>query len=170
VDATVEVPALTTVLMRRLPSNGSELVVFDLNRTGDVQYFLEHDHKAQLERLLGGGAPDFTLTFLTNATPSMFDVVARTRRAGAEAPEETPLGLAWPASVFSLAHVALPFPPTDALYGPDAPRGPTISIGRLVLHGEKGVLRVPAADMLRIRWNPFYPYLEGRLLEFVAVP
>jgi len=31
-----------------------------------------------------------------------------------------------------------------------------------------GVLQVPAADMLRLRRNPFYPYIEMRVLEFLG--
>jgi hypothetical protein len=42
---------------------------------------------------------------------------------------------------------------------------PGIRLGRIALRGEKGVLEVAAADMLRLRWNPFYPYLERRVME-----
>ena len=35
----------------------------------------------------------------------------------------------------------------------------------MALRGEKGVLRMKAGDMLRQRWNPFYPYLEERVLD-----
>jgi hypothetical protein len=35
------------------------------------------------------------------------------------------------------------------------------------MRGERGVLRIPASDMLRQRWNPFYPYLEKKVLELV---
>lgn len=167
VDATVQVPALVTVLMRRLPANGSELVVFDLNRTSDLQYFLRDDDRPELNALLGGDPLAFTLTFVTNANEHTRDVAVRTRAAGQRGIVDAPLGMAWPIDVFSLTHVALPFPPTDPLYGGEAELGGTIPIGRLVLHGEKGVFRISAADMLRIRWNPFYTYLERRVLEFV---
>jgi hypothetical protein len=33
----------------------------------------------------------------------------------------------------------------------------------------RGVLQIPTSDMLRLRWNPFYPYMERRLLEFVRL-
>ena len=42
-------------------------------------------------------------------------------------------------------------------------------LGRIELRGERGVLQIPAVDMLRLRWNPFYPYMEQRLLEFVGL-
>jgi hypothetical protein len=75
-------------------------------------------------------------------------------------------GLEWPAEIYSLAHVSLPFPGSDPVYGGDNPgMSPGIRLGRIALRGEKGVLEVAAADMLRLRWNPFYPYLERRVME-----
>jgi hypothetical protein len=76
----------------------------------------------------------------------------------------------WPKGLYSLSHVALPISPKDPLYGgPDAGKSPGIKLGDLALRGERGVLQIPAADMLRLRWNPFYPYMERRLLEFVRL-
>jgi hypothetical protein len=65
--------------------------------------------------------------------------------------------------------VALPFAPDDPLYG--AKSGPRrsdfhINLGNIALRGERGVLLVPAAEMLRLRWNPFYPFLEQKVIEF----
>ena len=31
------------------------------------------------------------------------------------------------------------------------------------------VLQISASDMLRVRWNPFYPYVEARVLEFLGL-
>ena len=31
------------------------------------------------------------------------------------------------------------------------------------------LIRIPAADMLRLRWNPFYPYVESRVLELLGL-
>jgi hypothetical protein len=70
--------------------------------------------------------------------------------------------------VYSLAHIALPFPADDPLYGGE-PVGEdfALRLGRLAMRGERGVLRIPASDMLRQRWNPFYPYLKKKVLDFV---
>ena len=35
----------------------------------------------------------------------------------------------------------------------------------LAIRGEKGVLAIAAADMLRQRWNPFYEYQEQRIVD-----
>ena len=76
----------------------------------------------------------------------------------------------WPENLYSLSHVALPFPMDDSLYGMfhsnDSSR---IQLGNMDLRGERGVLKIPAADMLRLRWNPFYPFMERRLLEFARL-
>lgn len=78
--------------------------------------------------------------------------------------------MAWPDDLYSLTHVALPFPPTDPLYGGQpGSDSPGIQLGTLALRGERGVLQIPAAQMLRLRWNPFYNYLESRSLEFLGL-
>ncbi len=70
--------------------------------------------------------------------------------------------------IYSLSHIAPPIPPDDPLYGgPDAGPSPGIQLGNLALRGERGALRVAASDVLRLRWNPFYAYLEERVLAFV---
>ena len=43
-----------------------------------------------------------------------------------------------------------------------------IRLGNLAMRGERGVLQVSAADMLRLRWNPFSPYVEQRVLDFLG--
>jgi len=78
--------------------------------------------------------------------------------------------LKWPGGLYSLSHVALPFPMNDPLYGKLKPDDSTmIHLGSTDLRGERGVLQISAADMLRLRWNPFYPYIEKRALEFVRL-
>jgi hypothetical protein len=78
------------------------------------------------------------------------------------------LGLSWPGEhYYSLTHVALPFPPDDPLYGGEGGNNsPGIYLGDIALRGERGVLKIPADEMLRLRWNPFYPFLEQKVLEF----
>ncbi len=36
-----------------------------------------------------------------------------------------------------------------------------------MLRGENGILEIPASAMTRQRWNPFYAYLQLRMLQFV---
>jgi hypothetical protein len=77
--------------------------------------------------------------------------------------------LSWPPGVFSLSHVALPFGPDDPIYGEHRPaRLQAIYLGRVDLLGERGVLAVPPAQLLRLRYNPFFSYLQRRVDLFLA--
>ena len=64
----------------------------------------------------------------------------------------------------------MPFPASDLLYEDGTTRNsPGIELGIMALRGERGALRISAVDMLRLRWNAFYYYLEKRVLEFVKL-
>ncbi len=80
-----------------------------------------------------------------------------------------PLGVSWPESIYSLSHVALPFPIDDPIYGGEG-RGRdlgSVALGRLSPRGEKGALIVPAEVLMRMTWNPFFPYLAERIERWV---
>jgi len=89
----------------------------------------------------------YTVTLVTNAGPDTLDVSAMTVAPGATTIAAQPLGLAWPAEMYSLSHIALPFAEDDPVYG-GAGKGKetgSVSLGRLVPRGEKDVLIVSAA-------------------------
>ena len=136
----------------------------------DAIAVLANDPRPMVEGLLAQGDITFTLSHLTNATPDIPEVVVRRRAPGLQEIREEATGLSWPSGIFSLSHVALPFPASDLLYGDGTTRNsPGIELGILALRGERGALRISAVDMLRLRWNPFYSYLEKRVLEFVKL-
>ena len=168
VDATVTAPTLVTGLFDPLPADGHELVLFDINRFSNIEPLLKRDPGAWLHDILRNANKSFTVGAVMNESEETRAVVLRRRLSGETEVTETKLGLSWPAGVYSLAHVALPFPPDDPLYGgPAAGESPGIQLGELALRGERGVLRIGAADMLRLRWNPFHSYIEERVLEIV---
>ncbi len=168
VDATVSAPALVTDLFGRLPPGPHELVLFDINRLVAVETFLKANPSVWIDAVLRSREQRFSVDLVTNENAKTGWVVSRRYVPGDEEPTETRLGLRWPANVYSLSHVALPFPPDDPLYGgPAAAASPGVRLGSLAFRGERGTLRVSAAEMLRIRWNPFYAYLEQRILDFV---
>jgi hypothetical protein len=74
--------------------------------------------------------------------------------------------------MFSLSHVALPFPVDDPLYGAAPPPAPqrSVALGRLSPIGEKGVLTVPIEVLMRAGWNPFFPYMSRRIVAWVTAP
>jgi hypothetical protein len=104
---------------------------------------------------------------MTNAgPPAAGDAVEeRSTPAGQTATTARPLALAWPRQVYSLSHVALPFPPTDGLYGyaPDPADDFGVQLGALAPRGERGVLVVGADSLVRLTSNPFFPYLMRRI-------
>lgn len=170
-DATVEASALVQVLFQRLAPEGHEIVAFDVNRHAEAAPLLAPGAGENIKQLLAVGPLPFTLTVITNRDPRTDAVVAQRRAAGSATAVDEPIGLEWPPDVFSLSHVALPFPPSDPLYGAQPPAQPEgIYLGRPELLGERGLLAVPAAELVRLRFNPFYAYLERRVLGFVGAP
>jgi alpha-beta hydrolase superfamily lysophospholipase len=165
VDATVSTPALVRGLFERLPPGGHELVLFDINRMAKIEPILKWNPTAVVEALKEDPHPAFTLSLVTNEHPDTLDVAVHRWDPGEAAPRVVNTGLSWSADLYSLAHGALPFPPDDALYG-GHPKGenPGLQLGAIALRGERGVLQIGAADMLRLRWNPFYAYVEARVL------
>ena len=63
-----------------------------------------------------------------------------------------------------MSHVALPFRADDPVYG-NVDTG--LRLGNLALRGERGMLHVSAANLLRLRWNPFHDYMEQRIVDFM---
>src|SRR5262249_27411538 len=78
-----------------------------------------------------------------------------------------PLGMSYPPGIYSLSHVALPFPVTDALYGmaPDEKESFGPNLGALAPRGERNVLITSLDALLRVASNPFFPYLVERIEE-----
>ena len=172
VDSTVTTEAIVDDLLMRLPAGRNELVLFDINRSAAIESTLLVADPAPLtDRLLADDDLPFAVTFVTNEGPESAHVVARYKppfslgNSGSE-----PLGLSWPRGVVSLSHVALAFPPDDPLYGQNPPPGgdDRIFLGNMALRGERGLVGIPADWLLRQRYNPFYPYLEGRVLQWLG--
>ena len=173
VDATVSTPDLIKGLFEKLPDKGHELVLFDINRIGIIENLVKTDPEEKLVRILTSSERDFTVTILSNRRETLTPAAVETRSFAprVSAPTITDPGLAWPDGLYSLSHIAVPFRPDDRLYGNQRPpdeQGPAYQIGNVHLRGERGVLAISATDQLRLRWNPFYPYLEERILAFTA--
>jgi hypothetical protein len=65
--------------------------------------------------------------------------------------------------------VALPFPLDDPLYGQRPPDNEDVLfLGQMAIQGERGLLILPSDWLLRLRHNPFYAYLEERVLAWLA--
>ncbi len=168
-DATVSTAAVVNILFDRLPANGSELVLFDLNRQTAFATVFTPAHRDFLRTLFTGKPRPYRLAVVTNANPGTHAAVQKSVAAGSREILEEPIGINYPPGVFSLSHIAVPFPINDPLYGlePDEAEYYGIRLGRLALHGERNALRVSMENLARIGSNPFYPYLERRALAWL---
>ena len=164
-DFTVSTPALFEALYDRLPENGSELVLFDVNRSSKFAPLLSTAADTKLSRVLPPAPRKYRTAVITSAGPASADVVEIATPAGAAAEQTRPLDASYPAEVYSLSHIAIPFPVGDGLYGltPDPDDDFGVQLGTLAAHGEVGGLVVNMNAMLRMSSNPFFPYLRDRV-------
>jgi hypothetical protein len=123
-----------------------------------------------LARLLPSKARNYRTTIITNADVPSGEEVERSIAAGGVAEVDRPLGVAYPDGLFSLSHVALPFPMSDSLYGltPDSAEDFGIHLGSLAPRGERNVLIASLDSLLRASSNPFFPYMIERIDEGIA--
>jgi alpha-beta hydrolase superfamily lysophospholipase len=165
VDFTVSARAIVSALYDRLPANGSELVLFDVNRSAKFGPLLRPSADTALARLLPDPPRSFRTTIITNISPDRREVGENVTEAGGTAVRSRELGLAYPFGVFSLSHIALPFPTSDALYGtdptPDDDFG--VNLGSMAVRGERGALIVDQDFLTRMSSNPFFPYMLERI-------
>ena len=167
-DSTIPPDAVVKRLLRRLTPDGHQLVLFDVNRFAEAEPLLTSDPESMTRALLQDPGLPFDLTVVTNQDRSTRAVVARRKKPQSTQATDEMLGLSWPAGVYSLSHVALPFPPDDPLYGSVRDNDPnTIQLGSIELHGETGLLVVPGSYFLRLRNNPFFAYLQRRTEEML---
>jgi len=171
VDSTVHTGTLVSELYRHLPENGSELVLFDINRANDLHEFIINRERAMLDKLQAGQATKFDFTLITNNSGDTRKVQARTRAAGMESFSAENLKRQWPAGVYSLSHVAIPFEDSDPWYGAatELDGELVLSIGAIAPRGEQGLLTVPSDQFMRLRHNPFFDYVAERTRNFCTV-
>ena len=168
-DSTVSTRAVVDSLYRYLPDNGSELVIFDINQAANLRALFRPAVYSALNTLLPPAPRRYRTTVITNASPTTYETVARTTPAGAQEEQVTRLNIAWPQDMYSLSHVAVPFPMNDSLYG----REPTeknrygISIGTISLRGETSTLSVGLDTLMRVTSNPFFPFMMDRIQQHI---
>ena len=171
VDATVPPAILIDALFMKLAPEGHQVVLFDVNRNAEAEPLLKSDPESLTQRLFADQALPFDLTLVTNVSVHSNVVVARRKPAGAQQSRDVTLDLSWPPGLFSLSHVSLPFAPDDPVYGSRAnnPEDDSITLGSVVIRGERNLLQIPDSFFLRLRYNPFFPYLSQRLATFLQL-
>jgi len=167
VDATISISATVDRFYSRLPENNSELILFDVNRLSEVDEFFRKQHKTLLTKIVEANDLTYTLILLTNVSHDSREVIVKTKKPRLQFELNESLPMAWPDKVYSLSHVAIPFPSHDRLYGPMGPIAANnyINIGTFAPRGEKEILAVPINLLMRLRYNPFFNYIEQRIVE-----
>ncbi|MEP9204632.1 alpha/beta hydrolase [Enterobacter roggenkampii] len=164
-DSTVSTRAVVSGLFDQLPANGSELVVFDINQAASFRPLFKPSSWTATTALLPVAQRRYSVTIITNASEHSFSTVAKITPAGSTQETVVPLAQSWPQDVYSLSHVAVPFPPDDDLYGrePRVKNRYGISLGTIALWGETSVLSVGKEALMRVTSNPFYDYMQERI-------
>ena len=170
VDATVSTPALIMGLFDQLPANGNELVLFDINRQVVFEELLANDPRPRLVELLANRDLPFSLTVLRNIGAESDQLEIVHKDPGDTDITLSPSEMRWPDGIFSLTHIALPFPRDDPLYGGETRKNANhVQLGNLALRGERGTIALTSADMLRQRWNPFWDFMDERVVRFTGL-
>ena len=169
VDATVTTDAVVDNLLEHLHPDRHELVLFDINRYAASYRMLIDDPAPLTNRVLDADNLPFFVTLVVNESAGTNKVISKTKKPfSADASSKKQIGLSWPPGVISLSHVALPIKPDDPLYGQRAPGNDDfIFLGQMAIQGERGLLTIPPDWMFRLRYNPFYDYLEQRIVDWV---
>jgi hypothetical protein len=169
IDFTVSTPAILTALYAFLPDNGSEIVLFDVNRTVKFGPLLRPSSYVALERLTPAAPQPYRFTAIVNAGDDSDATVERTIAPGQLQAAERPLDIPYPAGIFSLSHLSIPIPPDDPLYGtrpdPKTRLDFGLNLGALDARGERGALIVDQDFLTRLPANPFFAYLISRVEE-----
>jgi hypothetical protein len=171
-DFTVSTPAILSALYAHLPDNGSEIVLFDVNRFVKFGPMLRASADSAVQRLTPTAPVPFRFTVIANAAPDTTQTVERVIEPGQSTERVRKLDLEYPQQIFSLSHVAVPFPLDDPLYGlqPDASTRDQygVSLGTMAVRGERNALIVDQDFLTRVSSNPFFPYMVERIEEGVA--
>ena len=174
IDFTVSTPAILTALYANLPDNGSEIVLFDVNRTLKFAPLLRPSSYVAIDRLTPAEPATYRFTAIANANDDSETTVERSIAPGQLESAVRPLSLPYPPGIFSLSHLAIPIPMDDPLYGmhpdPKTKDDYGYNLGAMDARGERGALIVDQDFLTRLSSNPFFPYLLERIDGEISRP
>ena len=170
VDNTVSARAIVTLLYDRLPDNGSDLVVYDINSDNTLLQLMKGEPVNPAAYFRSMAPFEFGVTILQNRDKDSLAVDTLTLPSGATDAVIAPTEYEWPRGVFSLSHIALPFPAEDLVYGNGSgniDNEDRIAFGALAPRGERGVMRLNSAYFLRMRYNPFFDFQQRFMIDWL---
>ena len=162
VDSTVDGRALLK-LFEDLPPNQHHLVLYDVNRSGAISEWFNVDLRS-VDEFERDSPYTFSISMLTNTDDNSLSVIEKQISEGAQIFEVIDTNLQWPKDVYSLSHIALPFPIDDPVYGQEGS-----AVGAHALKGEKQVMTIGADYFLRLRYNPFHRWQEEKIVSWLQL-
>ncbi len=169
VDSTVTANEVINGLLARLPAQGSELIIFDVNRSEQLEGFIAQGRLDDLEHLRAAINLPFRITLVANRSQDTRTIAAYTRGPQSNEVKEQDLPYEWPAGVFSVGHVSLPFPIDDPIYGlRPALAEKRYNLGAISPRGESGALTVGLGTFARLRCNPFFGVIRANIESSLA--
>lgn len=166
VDNTINARAIVTNLYEKLPANGSELLVYDINRNSTLLHLMRERPEHPADYFQSKAPLTYGVTVAANRSESAMEIDALKLAAEQTEIAVEATNFSWPEKFYSLSHIAIPFRADDMVYGDGItpnPHNPGIVIGALAPHGEKGILLLTPDYFLRTKYNPFYE-LQARML------
>ncbi len=168
VDNTVGATAIVSTVYDRLPPNGSELVLYDVNRNSTMLHLMEKVPEEPADQFTALAPLNFGVRILKNRDPSSNAIDVQTFAAGQTEAMIEETNLRWPTEIYSLSHIAIPFRSDDMLYGNGSlSSNSDVVLGALAPRGERDVLLLAPDYFLRIRHNPFFAFQSRRLTEWL---
>lgn len=171
VDNTVSASAIVTNLYNRLPANGSELVIYDVNRNSTLLHLMKNIPMDPATRLDTAEPLSYGVTLLKNRSQHGREIDTMSLSATEKTAVIERTDLVWPDSFYSMSHIAIPFRADDQVYGDGSATGDSnmrVMFGLLAPRGEEGILRLKSEYFLRTRYNPFYSYQATHLNEWLG--
>jgi alpha-beta hydrolase superfamily lysophospholipase len=170
VDNTVSARAIVSLLYNRLPKNGSDLVVYDINSSSTMLTLMKGKPVNPAAYFRSMVPLNFDVTVLHNHESSGRAIDTMTLVAGATEAVIEETDLKWPEGIFSLSHIALPFPADDVVYGDGSGLSQAdrrVAFGALAPRGERTVMRLNADYFLRMRYNPFFDFQQAYMIDWL---
>ena len=173
VDATVSTDAIVHRLYDRLPANGSELVLFDINRVGHARALPRAARAEAPPRPQGAHGPPLPPHGRSRTRGSTRGTSSRGPRGpGPSRSRETRPSASRGRRTSSRSRTSRSRSrraTTSTAGSPDPPPTFGLRLGRVGPRGERSVLTVPFDQWMRLTWNPFFPYLEERVAAWAAI-
>ena len=170
-DYTVSTPAIFSGLYAFLPDNGSELVLYDVNRASKMAPLMSRAALAAMSRIFPRLPQQYTISVFVNESRDSLRMIEKTVPAGSEQMVEHPLEAEYHPGLFSLSHGAIPFPMDDPLYGmtpqEESAEQYGLNLGALFLRGERGALAVRLEALHRTSSNPFFPLMLEQIERYI---